>query len=373
MDTRVIRVGLGISDAEAIREAATVVGEGGLVAFPTETVYGIACRAKTESIVRLDELKGGRADKAYTLHISDPVEAGSYVPRVGLRVRKLIERAWPGPLTIVFELDAQDVGRQQERLGKEVFGSLYRDGSIGIRCPDNAIATSLLREAAGPVVAPSANLSGEAPAVDAAGVLGQLSGRIDVLLDGGPCKYKRSSTVVRAGKRGLEVLRSGVYSVDELEALSGVVFLFVCTGNTCRSPMAQGMFVKYLSEKLGCKVDEVEKMGYKVGSAGIIDVGGFPASPEATQACAAKRVDIRAHRSRVLSEQLIRESDVIFAMCGMHRDRVVALDSDAGEKCVLLSSGGDIPDPIGQPQEVYERCADLIEQAVKKRIGELVV
>ncbi|MHC4155785.1 MAG: L-threonylcarbamoyladenylate synthase [Planctomycetota bacterium] len=373
METRVIRVGLGISDAEAIRDAAVVVDGGGLVAFPTETVYGIACRAKAESIARLDELKGGRADKAYTLHISDKGEVGRYVPRVGLRVRKLVERAWPGPLTMVFELDAQDAGKQRERLEKEVYESLYRDGSIGIRCPDNAIASSLLREAAGPVVAPSANLSGEAPAVDAAGVLAQLSGRIDVLLDGGPCRYKRSSTVVRVSKGSLQILRSGVYAPEELQAVSQVTFLFVCTGNTCRSPMAQGMFGKYLSEKLGCKVDDLAKMGYKVGSAGTIDVGGFPASPEAARACAAKGVDIRAHGSRVLSEQLIKESDVIFAMCGMHRDRVVALDSDAGEKCVLLSSGGDIPDPIGQPQEVYERCADLIEQAVKKRIGELVV
>jgi protein-tyrosine phosphatase len=373
METRVIRVGLGISDAEAIRDAAMVVDGGGLVAFPTETVYGIACRAKAESIARLDELKGGRADKAYTLHIEDKGEVYRYVPKLGLRVRKLVERAWPGPLTIVFELDAQDAGKQQQWLAREVFESLYKDGSIGIRCPDNAIASSLLREAAGPVVAPSANLSGEAPAVDAAGVLAQLSGRIDVLVDGGPCKYKRSSTVVRVGERGLEVLRSGVYSLGELEDMAKVRFLFVCTGNTCRSPMAEGMFGKYLSEKLGCKVDQLEEMGYKLGSAGTIDVGGFPASPEATRVCAAKGVDIRAHRSRVLSEQLIRESDVIFAMCGTHRDRVIALDSDAAEKCVLLSDGGDIPDPIGQPQEVYDRCADLIEKAVKKRIGELIV
>jgi len=373
METRVIRVGPGDADLERIREAAAVIDGGGLVAFPTETVYGIACRAKVESISRLDALKGGRSDKAYTLHISDRSLVGFYVPTVGLRARKLVERAWPGPLTIVFELSSADMDKQRSGLETDVFECLYRDGSIGIRCPDNAIASLLLRAAAHSVVAPSANVSAEAPAVDGAGVLAQLSGRIDVVLDGGPCKYGQSSTVVRVTGAGLEVLRSGVYSAGELEEISRVQFLFVCTGNTCRSPMAEGMFTKYLSEKLGCNVDQLEKMGYKACSAGTIDVGGFPASPEAVRVCASKGIDISAHRSRGLSEQLVRDSDIIFAMCGMHRERVVGLDSEAAEKCVLLAGDVDIPDPIGQPQEVYERCADLIEQAVKRRIGELVI
>ena len=154
--------------------------------------------------------------------------------------------------------------KQQKNLEKEVFENLYKDNSIGIRCPDNAIASMLLQETSNPVVAPSANITGQKPAVEPEEVLAQFSGQIQMLLDGGPCKYKKSSTVVKIGKKGLEILRPGVYSQAELQTLSEVKFLFVCTGNICRSPMAVGILRKYLAKKLKCEVDQLEKMGYKV-------------------------------------------------------------------------------------------------------------
>ena len=179
--------------------------------------------------------------------------------------------------------------------------------------------------------------------------------------------------VVKIGKSGLKVLRSGFYSQTELEELSEVKFLFVCTGNTCRSPMAEGIFRKYLAEKFQCNVDDLGKIGYKVNSAGIIGSVGFPASPEAVTACAAMGVDIRAHKSRALSKELIEESDIVFAMERIHRDRIIALDSEASEKCWLLAGNTGIPDPIGHPQEFYNNCAKLIERAVLKRVGELEI
>jgi len=151
------------------------------------------------------------------------------------------------------------------------------------------------------VVAPSANITGRPPAADAENVLVQLSGQIELLLDAGPCKYQKSSTVVKIGKKGLQILRPGVYSQAELESMSQVKFLFVCTGNTCRSPMAEGMFRKYLAEKLQCEVDQLDKMGYKTYSAGIMDMAGSSTTPEAIAACAAKGINIEAHKSRTLS------------------------------------------------------------------------
>ena len=137
--------------------------------------------------------------------------------------------------------------------------------------------------------------------------------------------------------------------------------------------MAEGMFRKYLAEKLECEVDELEGMGYKTASAGVIDAGGVQASAEAIAACAVRGVDIRAHRSRRLSEELVKESDLIFAMCRMHSDRITALSRGPSSRCVLLAEGEEVPDPIGQPQEVYESCAKLIEKAVRKRVDELVL
>jgi len=372
METKVVQLDAGNVDSAKIQGAAELVDAGGLVAFPTETVYGIACRVTSDSLARLDAIKDREASKAYTLHISRPDEVGRYVPSIGLRAAKLIEKAWPGPLTIVFELDPNDIERQQGTLKSEVFQCLYRGNSIGVRCADNPVAAALLQRTSHPVVAPSANMAGESPAVDAQEALAALGGKIELVLDAGPCKYCKDSTVARIGKQGVEILRSGIYSEAEVKAFSQVNVLCVCTGNTCRSPMAEGFFRKYLAEKLQCEVDYLGRMGYKVGSAGLLDMAGFSASSESVAACSARGVDISSHRSQALSLGLIEESDRIFVMERMHQARVVALSPDSAGKCVLLAEN-DISDPIGQRQAVYDRCADLIEDAVKKRIDEFLL
>jgi L-threonylcarbamoyladenylate synthase len=373
MQTKVIKLLTENIDSAKVKEAAVLVDAGGLVAFPTETVYGIACRVKPDSLTRLDNLKGRAPQKHYTLHIGEKNIVKKYLPTIGLRAEKLIRNCWPGPLTIVFKLSPEDTNKQQNSLDRVVFENLYKDNSIGIRCPDNPIASMLLQSAKNPVVAPSSNKTGQPPATKADDVLAQFAGQLELLLDAGPCKYKKCSTVAKISENGLEILRAGAYPQAELEAISEIKFLFVCTGNTCRSPMAEAMFSKYLAEKFGCEVDQLGKKGYKVYSAGIMNIGGVPASPEAITACAAKGINIENHRSRALTKQLIEESDVIFAMGQIHCERVIKLVPEAADKCKLLIAARDIPDPIGQPQLFYDECSRIIEKAVKQRIGELVI
>ncbi len=373
VETKIIKLDGTEPDSAGIAEAATIIDAGGLVGLPTETVYGIACRIKSDSLMKLDNIKDRTTDKYYTLHIAERGNVNKYVPTLGLRTLKLIQNAWPGPLTLVFELDKDDITKQRQNLDNEVFKNLYKGNSIGIRCPDNLIAHALLQQTSNLVVAPSANLTGQSPAVDAEQVLAQFSGRIDLILDGGPCKYKRSSTVAKIGKKGLEILRQGVYSQVELEVLSQIKFLFVCTGNTCRSPMAEGIFKKYLAEKLQCKVDELEQMGYKISSAGVIGAAGYPASTEAIEVCAAKGIDIGTHRNQGLSKELIQESDFIYVMERMHQGSIIALEPEAESRCLLLAGNKEIPDPVGLPLKFYENCAKLIEKSVIKRMDELVI
>jgi len=373
MKTKVVKLDVGNVDLAKIKEAAAVIDAGGLVAFPTETVYGIACRVRADSLARLDDVKGRPVEKHYTLHVPEKEDIEKYVPIIGLKARKLIANALPGPLTIVFELNEKDIRSQQKKLPGDVFESLYKDNSIGIRCPDNAVARMLLRETENTVVAPSANKANKPPAVDGDQALGQLDGQVELLLDAGPCKYKSSSTVVKIGNGGLMVLRHGIYSRDDLEKLAGIKFLFVCTGNTCRSPMAEGIFRKYLAGKLQCDVDDLGKMGYKISSAGVTGLAGFPASGNAVRACVAKGVDISVHRSKGLSRQSIEESDFIFAMERLHLNSIIALDPEAADKSFLLSGSQEIADPVGQSQEIYDSCAGVIEEAVRKRISELEI
>jgi tRNA threonylcarbamoyl adenosine modification protein (Sua5/YciO/YrdC/YwlC family) len=373
MQTKVIKLDSEKPDLAAIKEASELIAAGGLAAIPTETVYGIACRVETSSLARLNKLKGRSPEKYYTLHLYPKEEIEKYVPTIGLQGRKLIKNALPGPLTIVFELSPQDISKQRNSLQRDVFENLYKDNSIGIRCPDHAIASRLLELTACPVVAPSANLTGKPPAVNAEEVIARFSGQIELVLDGGECRYKASSSVVKVGKKGIEILRSGAYPQAELEDLLQIKFLFVCTGNTCRSPIATGLFSKYLAEKIGCGVDQLEEIGYKILSAGTMGMTGVPASAEAIIACAARGRDITAHRSTALTKKLVEDCDFVFVMSSGHRQQILALSPVAADKCFLLAENFDIPDPIGQFQEVYDSCADLIEKAIKKRIGELVI
>jgi L-threonylcarbamoyladenylate synthase len=372
METKVTKLDIANINSAEISAAARLIDAGGLVAFPTETVYGIAAKVEQATLTKLNKLKGRPPEKNYTLHIAQKSDLQKYVPSVGLRARKLINAAWPGPLTIVFELTADDLDKQRKRLKADIFENLYRNNSIGIRCPDHPVAELLLKACKNPVVAPSANKTDAEPAVDTETVLAQFSGRIDLVLDAGPSKYKKSSTVVKIGKLGLQILRHGALSEERLEKISQVKFLFVCTGNTCRSPMATGIFRKYLAEKLNCTIDRLAEIGYKVFSAGTLGLSGAPATAEAVAACAAKGIDITAHRSAALTRLLVSDCDFIFVMEQMHRDRVIALDQQCADKCLLLAES-DIADPIGQPQQVYNDCGDRIEKAVKKRIDEFVL
>ena len=373
MHTKTVKLDATKIDSTQINKAAALVDAGGLVAFPTETVYGIACRVKSDSLAKLNDIKGRDSNKYYTLHIGQKSDVNKYVPTIGLRIKKLIKNAWPGPLTIVFALDRKDIDKQKKKLEKEVFEELYNNTSIGIRCPDDAVAAMLLQAIHNPVVAPSANIAGQPPAFEADEVLAQLSGQIELLLDAGACKYKKSSTVVKIGKTGLEILRPGVFSQADLETMSTVNFLFVCTGNTCRSPMAEWIFRKYLAEKLRCKVDQLHKIGYKVSSAGVMDMAGLPASAGAIAACSAKGIEITAHGSKGLTKELIEQSDLIFAMERIHWERIISLVPGAADKCFLLAGDKGISDPIGHPQEFFNSCAEMIEASVKERISEFVI
>jgi len=372
MKTEVVRIDRSNPDMSAISRAAKTVEAGGLVIFPTETVYGIACRGSKSAIARLDSIKRRAPQKSYSLHIARPEDVRRYVPSMRLPARKLVERKWPGPLTIVFDLSPEDMRLQAGSLPEEEM-CLYNGSSIGVRCPDDTIATALLGAARCPVVAPSANLSGEPPAVDGVQAAAQFDGQVDMVLDGGRCRYQKSSTVVRIWARGLEMLREGFYSERELREAMTVRILFVCSGNTCRSPIAEGLCRKYLAEKVGCDVDRLEGIGYKIASAGITAVPGERASAWSVEFCASEGSDISQHSSRQIADEQVRTSDFIFTMSRGQCESIKARWPEAAVKCQLLGIDEEISDPIGGSRELYEKCGRQIKAALQKRLSEQLV
>ena len=373
MNTEFVDMSDKIPDALLIQDAQKIISDGGLVVFPTETVYGIACRVMESSLDKLNNLKNRPADKRYTLHVGNTNQIPEYLPRIPYKLKRFMEKALPGPLTVVAGLDEGQLAELKMKFPPVVFDKLYSEGTLGIRCPENDIAEALLSGLDFPVVAPSANISGEAPATTGKKAAEYFDSKLEMIIDGGSCRYNQSSTVVSFENDQINILREGVMKRDEIESLSDLVITFVCTGNTCRSPLAEGLCKKMLAEKKGCSVEDLERKGYKICSAGVMAVPGMPASREVVQICELKGIDIKSHLSRGLNETDIEKSDIIFVMGSEHLERIAYFYPWVVDKCFVLDKNRDIADPIGGDMDVYGKCCVDIEGAMLERFGEFSI
>jgi len=198
---------------EAIELAASTIREGGLVAFPTETVYGLGADAMNEqAVLRIFEAKGRPADNPCIVHVSSRNMLDSVASAVGHQAERLIERFWPGPLTLVVE-------RKME-VAPSVSAGL---STVAVRMPGNRIALELIWAARTPIAAPSANASGRPSPTTAAHVFDDLGPRINLILDGGPTNIGIESTVLDVTTDPPLILRPGWITQQMLSEVIGPV------------------------------------------------------------------------------------------------------------------------------------------------------
>jgi len=356
---------------DVVHRAVQSLSEGRLVAFPTETVYGLAALAlNPAAVARLAEVKGRKKGHPMTLAIRSFDEALDYAPDMSPLARRLARRCWPGPITLV--LDDSHPESLIKRLPPDTQRVVSTGATSGLRVPGHDVILEVLRLIAGPLVLTSANRGGGRDALTGTEVIDYLRDDVDLVLDDGPTRYGQPSSVVRVTGTQYTLLRAGAVPEKAIQRLSSLMILFVCTGNTCRSPMAEALCRKMLADRLGCQIHQLEDRGLLVLSAGVSAASGGRASPEALRVVAGRGLDLSQHETQPLTDSLVRQADVIFAMTHSHRQTILTQwPGSFGRVRLLSASGNDIVDPMGGPVERYQRCAEQIHNELKAQIKDL--
>lgn len=340
---------------DMIHRSVQALVEGNIVGVPTETVYGLAVDAlREDAIERLYELKRNAPTVPFAISVASREAAEDFMCGPSPLVRRLTFRCWPGPLTLITPCDSPlSAVTQLPSVVRQRITSEF--GCVGFRVVDHRVLSGIHRFLSGPLVLTGANLHSESAPTTAQAAAEELGNSIPLLLDDGPTRYGGVSTVARVLGNRLEILREGAIERAAMNQFVKPVIVLVCTGNTCRSPMAETLLREQLREKMGSE-DAV-----RVLSAGLAAMAGSGASPQAIEVMGRRGLDLTGHSSRPLDDSVMNVADLILTMTNGHRSAILAAWPELHDRVrTLRRDGGDISDPVGMPVEVYQSCADQI-------------
>ena len=365
MPPQVIDVQNSDDPRDVVHRAVQALVEGRVVAFPTETVYVAAASALNPAAVgRLLELRGGSADIPLSIALRSTDDALDYVPTIPSLGMRLARRCWPGPMTL--ELADAHPDSVVQRLPPSVKKVISPLGNVRLRVPAHALLSEVLKLLAGPLVITAARPAGASDPITVEDVVQKAANHVDLVLNHGRCRFGQRASVVRVLNSSLEILRPGVISEANLRRLSSWMAVMVCTGNTCRSPMAEALLKKRLADHLQVPIDALEDHGYMVMSAGVAAAPGGRSANEAVMVMRERGLDVSQHESQPLTDRLVRFADVIITMTRGHREAIVQNWPEAASRVHVLSRGrSDVADPIGGPLDLYRRCADQIDELLE--------
>jgi L-threonylcarbamoyladenylate synthase len=333
--------------------------EGSCVALPTEATYEIVASAlQADAVARLAKFTSERHRPAIVL--GDYANLSDWLPLLCGGGSRLFRKMGPGPVTLLADGgclygDISYLPEASRRL-------LLQNEMLAVRWPAHPIWDEL-RRANIPLVS--------IPMPSAATAKGSGGADVACIVDAGPTQYGVAPGVVLADGRRVKMLYEGAVTGEQIERLTLCRILFICTGNTCRSPMAEVLCAKLLADQLGCLPQELSRHGYCIESCGLSAMAGGEASPDAVRVVADFGADLSQHRSRPASIEMLLWADHIFAMTAGHADALAPL-TEIRQPRLLSPQGEDVADPIGGELADYRACSEQIIQYLRERLPEIL-
>jgi len=347
------RVALATADrTELVRTTAARLLQGELCLLPTETVYGLALLpGKRDAEARARRLLARPEPAPFTWHLADAGASQAIGAVLPTALQPLLQRFWPGPLTLV-------VPHAQR-------------GSLGLRIPANDFTRAVLQTVGQPLWLASCRQTqaGMLPPGEPNALYQALGHAIDFCVDAGPAPLGVESTVLAVVNDRLEIRREGILSGAEVLAAAARNILFVCTGNTCRSPLATAQAIDLAARSLGTQPADLLQHRLHFSSAGTATMAGLPASEGSLLAGLELGLDLGEHQSQVLDRELLTRADQIYCLARSHRRAVLGrLPEAAGKVELLRPDGRDIADPYGGDLSAYRTAAREIQAAIGARL-----
>lgn len=387
---------------DIVHRSVQALVEGNVIGLPCETVYGVVasslCVEAVERVFRLVQDSNGPSGTAsatnanptpgqIALCVRSTEAVGDFlVPRTKL-VGRLSERCFPGPLMLISECSPEEsaLGRLPPRVQAILRESACGGGgtsspasqsaaekfSVAVRVSHHRLLSHIHRYLSAPLIWGEFSVSGSPPLTTAAGLdehLSQIAAKspLPLLLDDGLSRYGGVGTVVRSSGNSWQILREGVIQRAAMNQFVKPVIAIVCTGNTCRSPMAETLLRDLLHKRFGR--EDVAR----VISAGVAASRGNGASPQSVEVMGRLGLDLTGHASQPLDDPVMSMADLVLTMTRRHCDAILAAWPDRKDRVFTLRrDGGDITDPVGMPVDVYEQCADQIRGELEKWIDAL--
>jgi L-threonylcarbamoyladenylate synthase len=351
---------MGESNA-LLTQAMGHLREGRLVVFPTGSGYTVATGALApNAYLALDQ--GIGSEPPLHLLLGQAVEIFDWLPTFRGVGPRLARRFWPGPLTLVSGTGL-DRGLYP-RLPEPVRKRLAPHRKLSFRLAHHEFIQQCSQSLGMPLLAAETSWSSLEQIAASCG------DKVPLIIKDEQTPFSQSDTVVQVHGRDWQMLKEGAIAAREIKEAALCRILFICTGNTCRSPLAEGLCQKLLADHLGCLPEQLLENGFLVQSAGLAAMMGEEANPEAIAIAREHGANLADHVSQPLSIELLQDADFVFAMTAGH---LRTLQGIRGLTPRLLSpEGNDVADPIGGSPEIYRECASQIKNYLEVLVPEFL-